>query len=134
MPKARRPKTKVRPFRRRPRAAVASMLLRLFSKWQLSPKDQRTLLGQVGRAKIKASELDEWLRVTADTRLRAGHLFAIYKNLAILFPKNPEIVFTWPTSPNRALRGQRPLRIMKTQSIAGLMRVRMHTDAMVANG
>jgi len=109
------------------------MVMRLFSRWELSAKDQRALLGLVGRTKLKAPELAAELQRAPDVRERVGHLFAIYKNLATLFPENPEIAFAWPTSCNRAFRGQRPLTIM-VKDLDGLVRVRGRTDAMLAHG
>jgi hypothetical protein len=126
-------KARRKPFRLQHRAAVTLTVLRLLSRWELSARDQRALLGLTGRTKIKAPELSAELDHAPDLRQRVGHLFAIYKNLATLFPENPELVFSWPTSRNRALRGRRPLTIMKSKE-TGLLKVRQHTDAMLANG
>ncbi|BBO80869.1 hypothetical protein DSCO28_14350 [Desulfosarcina ovata subsp. sediminis] len=112
------------------RQKLATLVTRLFSRWELSTADQLELLGlsPTSRAMLGKYRKGEALPSTRDILDRVGWLMAIHKSLRILYPQNPEICYSWVKRRNQLLGNLTPLEMMKEQGIIGLYRVTRFLD------
>jgi hypothetical protein len=112
------------------RIALAKMVTKLFDLWKVGTADQAALLGlsEGSRSTIARYRRGEPLADSRDLFDRVSHLLAIHRSLRILFPKNREIVYRWPTIPNRQFEGRSPVQVIRAQGFLGLLIVRRHLD------
>ncbi len=115
---------------RESRIHLSAMVIKLFDHWKLSVSDASDLLGlaSVGRTTISRYRKGEPLATNRDLQERVGHLLAIHQSLRILFPRNREMVYGWPTAPNKAFGGISPIQYMKEQGFIGVAEVRRYLD------
>jgi len=104
----------------------------LFQLWQLGSADQLMLLGmnESNRIALQRYARGEALAANRDLLERVGHLLGIHKALKLLYPKNPEIVAGWMSSPNAAFDASIPVDVVRRFGFAGLLMVRGTLDRM----
>lgn len=112
------------------RIALARMIMKLFDLWGLNARDQAALLGlsessgtTLARYRKSGSLTDR-----RDLLDRVANLLSIHRSLRILFPKNREIGYRWPTTPNLAFNGQTPVEVIRKEGFSGLLVVRHYLD------
>jgi hypothetical protein len=112
------------------RAAIAQMLMKLFSHWKLSTELQLAMLGLAtnNRRALHDYEKGKPLGPGRDLQERAGHLLGIHKNLRLLFPDNPELAYSWMTTRNAAFNGMTPAETIRDYGFAGLYMVKSYLD------
>jgi len=112
------------------RSALAKMIIRLFTHWELSTSDQLELLGlsPKSRGLLARYAKGEALPEGRDSLDRVGFLLAIHKSLRLLYPYNPELRYSWVNRRNTAFNNLTPLTVMKEQGIIGLARVARYLD------
>lgn len=64
---------------------------------------------------------------TAVRRVPAGELLAIHARLRRLFPQNPELVYRWPTTPNKAWH-RRPVDLLLERGVNGAREIRAYLE------
>jgi hypothetical protein len=101
---------------------LANMIIKLFTHWQLSSRDQAALLGGLDPNKL-AEELAE----SQDLHARVGHLLGIHKSLRLIFPQNIDMAYRWVSQPNHWFGNTPPLEVMKKGSL-GLAAVRRYLE------
>ncbi len=113
------------------RKKLAVMLMKLFEHWEL---DQRSQLNLLGLSEESRSALNKYrkgesaLPKSRDMLDRVGYLLAIHKALRILYPKNPEIRYSWISRHNKAFDNFTPLEVIQTQGVLGAARVARYLD------
>jgi hypothetical protein len=122
--------TDVNPKTREGRAALARMVTKLFDHWKLSTQEQMALLGlsEGSRMSLTRYRKGEPLADSRDLMDRAANLLSIHRSLRILFPRNRDLVYTWPTTPNRAFEGQTPVELIRKEGFLGLLVVKRYLD------
>lgn len=112
------------------RSALAKMVVRLFEHWQLDSATALALLGhsENARTTLKRYAAGAPLADARDLMDRVGNLMGIHKSLRILFPHNRDLAYAWPTAPNRALGGRRPVDVAREHGLPGLIAVRGYLD------
>lgn len=120
----------INPRSREGRVALAGMIVRLFELWNLSAQDQMALLGlaEGSRMTLARYRKGEPLADNRDLLDRAASLLSIHRSLRILFPKNRDIVYKWPTTPNRAFVGRTPVEVIRKDGFLGLLIVKRYLD------
>ncbi|MBP7529872.1 MAG: DUF2384 domain-containing protein [Syntrophorhabdaceae bacterium] len=123
------------PRSREGRAALAGMVMRLFDHWDVSAQDQAALLGlsEGSRTTLARYKKGDPLADNRDLLDRVGNLLSIHRSLRILFPKNRELVYRWPTSPNKAFNGKSPVDVIRDEGFLGLLTVRRYLDMQRGN-
>ncbi|MBP7529083.1 MAG: DUF2384 domain-containing protein [Syntrophorhabdaceae bacterium] len=123
------------PRSREGRAALAGMVMRLFDHWDVSAQDQAALLGlsEGSRTTLARYKKGDPLADNRDLLDRVGNLLSIHRSLRILFPKNRELVYGWPTSPNKAFNGKSPVDVIRDEGFLGLLTVRRYLDMQRGN-
>ncbi|HWR59155.1 MAG TPA: MbcA/ParS/Xre antitoxin family protein [Thermodesulfovibrionales bacterium] len=96
----------------------------------MNTQDQAALLGLSGSSK---RSLDRYRKGSPlpdrrDLLDRVANLLSIHRSLRILFPKNRELVYKWPITPNRAFNGQTPVEVIRRQGFSGLLIVKHYLD------
>jgi hypothetical protein len=106
------------------------MVMNLFDHWQLSSRDQASLLGlsTSNRAALIRYRKGESIGTSRDQYERVGHLLAIHRNLRALFPENRELVYRWMSLRNRAFDNYTPVEVIREKGFAGLLMVRSYLD------
>lgn len=114
------------------RVILARAATRLFELWGLSAADQLMLLGlnESNRIALQRYAKGEALASNRDLLERVGHLLGIHKALKLLYPRNPELVSGWMSSPNTKFDGATPIEIVRRFGFAGLLMVRGTLDLM----
>lgn len=122
--------TDVNPKTREGRAALAKMVTRLFDHWKLSTQEQMALLGlsEGSRMSLTRYRKGAPLADSRDLMDRVANLLSIHRSLRILFPHNRDIVYKWPTMPNRAFGGLSPTEIIRKEGFLGLLIVKRYLD------
>ncbi len=112
------------------KAALARMVMALFTHWQLGTEEQLALLGlaQGNRAALTRYRKGEPIGASRDQAERVGHLLAIHKNLRLLFPHNRDLAYRWMSTRNRAFDNQSPVEVVREWGFAGLLMVRAYLD------
>ncbi len=110
--------------------SIAKMVMKLFDLWRLPNEAQLALLGlaQNNRAALGRYKRGENIGTTRDQFERVGHLLAIHKNLRLLFPSNPEFVYSWMSTRNKAFGQTTPVEVIQKYGFAGLLMVRAYLD------
>jgi len=103
------------------RKALAEVVSALLGRWQLTAADRLALLGLEGRAEPKPGEA---LPDNPALLERAGHLLAIDRALARLYPYQPGLRDRWVSLAEPRLAGRRPLDVMLAGGIEGIRAVR----------
>lgn len=114
------------------RVILARAVTRLFELWQLAAADQLMLLGmnETNRIALQRYAKGEALAANRDLLERVGHLLGVHKSLKLLYPKNPDLVSGWMSSPNAAFDGARPVDVVRRFGFAGLLMIRGTLDRM----
>jgi uncharacterized protein (DUF2384 family) len=114
------------------RRELAQTLLNLFDKWSLSTPEQMAALGIApkNRATLSRYKSGEAIGSSRDQLDRVGNLLAIHKNLRLLFPRNPELLYGWIKAPNRAFEQKTPIQVIAENGFMGLLMVRGYLDRM----
>ncbi len=112
------------------RTSLARLVTRLFEHWGLTLDVQAQLLGlsPSTRSTVNRYRKGTPLALNRDLIDRAGHLLGIHQALRILFPQNPELVYRWPVTPNRAFEGRSPVHLMLERGFEGVLMVRHYLD------
>jgi hypothetical protein len=112
------------------RQALSKVVMKLFQLWNLSTADQLELLGlsPKSRSMLAKYARGDALPATRDIQDRVGWLLAIHKALRLLYPRNPEIRYSWVTRRNAAFDNLPPLAVMKEQGLLGVARVSRYLD------
>jgi hypothetical protein len=114
------------------RVVLARAVTKLFALWRLSAAEQLTLLGlsESNRIALQRYAKGEALASNRDLLERVGHLLGIHKALKLLYPRNPEIVAGWMSSPNAKFGEATPVDVVRRFGFAGLLMVRGALDRM----
>jgi hypothetical protein len=112
------------------RVALARMVMKLFDHWKLDDQNQLALLGlsEGSRKTLMRYRKGSPLANKRDLLDRVTNLFAIHRSLHILFPRNRNIVYRWPTIGNKAFKGKSPVQLIRDEGFAGLLVVRHYLD------
>jgi hypothetical protein len=111
------------------RAALAQLVMQLFTHWDIGSSEQAALLGlsSDSRSALARYRKGAPFADNKDLLSRAGHLLGIHKSLRIVFPHNRSLVYRWVSTPNQNFGGRTPLDFM-AQSYEGLLAVRRYLD------
>lgn len=60
---------------------------------------------------------------------RVGLLLHIHKMLRILYPRNPELRYSWVSQRNRAIDNLTPMELMKEEGLIGIFKVARYLEA-----
>lgn len=112
------------------RSKQAILISNLFDHWKLGTEDQLNLLGlsSTSRAMLGKYRKGNPLSSSRDMQDRAGWLFAIHKALRLLYPRNPELRYSWISRRNRAFGNLAPLDLMKDEGLIGIAKVARYLD------
>ncbi len=118
------------PRSREGRVAFAKMVSRLFALWNLSTKDQMALLGlsEGSRMSLTRYRKGAPLADNRDLLDRVANLLSVHRSLRILFPQNRDLVYKWPTTPNRFFEGRSPVEVIRKDGFMGLLIVKRYLD------
>jgi len=118
------------PRSREGRVALTRMVIRLFELWKIEPPDQMALLGlaETSRMTLARYRKGEPLADNRDLLDRVANLLSIHRSLRILFPKNRDLAYRWPTTPNRAFEGRTPVEVIRRDGFLGLLVVKRYLD------
>lgn len=111
------------------RAKAAAMVMRLFDHWGLQTEEAAALLGL---AKSNRTALGKYrngspISNSRDSLERLSHLFAIHKNLRLLYPQR-EVCYAWMKRRNFAFDGLTPVEVIDRFGFRGLLMVRSYLD------
>lgn len=90
-------------------SAAEELVIRLLNLWEIHHDDRQRLLGR--DTKLPTNE--EFLE-------RVGYLLAIHKCLRLLYPKSPEICYSWIRLRNEAFDSKTPLEIFLERGVEGM--------------
>ena len=123
------------PRSREGREALAKMIMQLMNLWKLPIQDQAAMLGLSTESRMTLSRYRKGapLADSRDLLDRVGILLSIHRSLRILFPKNRDLVYSWPTMKNRAFDGNTPVEIIKNEGFLGLLAVKRYLDMQRGN-
>lgn len=109
---------------------IVRVALRAMDHWDLSV-DQRLMLLGIPRGRVGVLSLylrGERLRPAPYLVERATHVFAIYRCLVSLFPRNPELWRGWITAPDKAFAGKPPIGLVGDAGLPGLRTIRSYLE------
>ena len=114
---------------------ITPMLLKMFDLWSLSTEERLSALGlsTKNRAALKCYTNGSSISASRDMLDRAGYLIAIHNNLKLLFPKNPELAYSWMKTRNKALHGNSPIETIAVMGFPGLLFIRSYLNRALAN-
>ncbi len=110
---------------------LTRLITNLFDRWDLTGDEQLDLLSLSAKSR---SLLPAYRRGTKsisasrDTTERVAWLLSVHKALRLLYPRNPELRYTWIKRRNQAFNNLTPLEIMRQGGIVGLMVVSRYLD------
>jgi hypothetical protein len=112
------------------RSKQAVLISNLFDHWKLNTEDQLNLLGlsSTSRSMLGKYRKGNPLSSSRDMQDRAGWLLAIHKALRLLYPRNPELRYSWISRRNRAFDNLAPLDLMKDEGLIGIAKVARYLD------
>lgn len=104
------------------RSRISKMLTTLFEHWNLSTKDQLSLLGvsKINRSLLQRYRRGGSLTNDRDKLDRVAILLSIHKSLRLLFPHNRNMAYSWMMTPNRAFNERTPTKLIDEQGMMGL--------------
>lgn len=107
------------------RQKLTKMIMRLFEHWKLSTADQLEILGLSANSRRMLTQYRKGkaLPNNRDMLDRLGWLLVIHQDLRTLYPKNPELCYSWVNRRSRHLNNWTPLEVMKAQGFIGIFRV-----------
>ncbi len=117
------------------RSQITPMLLKMFDLWSLTTEERLSALGlsTKNRAALKRYTNGSSISASRDMLDRAGNLLAINSDLKLLFPKNPELAYSWMKTRNRALNGNSPIETIAVMGFPGLLFIRSYLNRALAN-
>lgn len=113
------------------RLELTKMVMKLFEHWQIDTATQLTLLGMKESSRAILTLYRKGERAIPDDydKLdRIGLLLLIHKCLRLLYPENPELVYSWVNRKNKKFENQRPLDIMLENGILGMAKVSRYLE------
>ena len=112
------------------RSKQAVLISNLFDSWNLGTEGQLNLLGLsiTSRAMLGKYRKGNPLSSSRDMQDRVGWLLAIHKALRQLYPRNPELRYSWISRRNRAFDNLTPLDLMKDDGLIGIAKVARYLD------
>jgi hypothetical protein len=118
------------PRSREGRVALARMVMQLLDNWNISIPDQAAMLGLSEDSRMSLARYRKGfpLADSRDLLDRVGTLLAIHRSLRILFPRNRELVYAWPSMTNRSFGGKSPVEIIRDEGFLGLLTVKRYLD------
>ena len=119
-----------KPDRRALSAPALKAFFRIAQLWELSVREQMTLLGLSARSTFYKWQRDPRVELPRDTLERLSYILGIYKALQILLP-DEQAADRWIRKPNVApvFAGRSALEQMLSGQVADLYRVRQYLDA-----
>lgn len=111
------------------RHKATAMVMRMFEHWQLDTEEQTALLGLSAnnRTALSKYKRGEAISNSRDSMERLSHLFAIHKNLRLLYPQR-DVCYAWMKKPNGVFHNLTPTQIIKQYGFTGLLMVRSYLD------
>lgn len=109
-------------------AAMLRAVLKLFDRWELTPRQSRILLGSPAERTFQRWRAGEVAQIPHDTVFRLGCLLGIHKALRYMFTA-PEQGYAWVKRPNAAFAGHSALDRMLQGAPTDLAAVRACLDA-----
>lgn len=118
----------------RDRSVIAKAIMNLFDKWDIPNKAQLSLLGLSldNRSALKGYREGKPIAADRDKLERASVLLGIHKSLHLLYPHNPELVYSFMSTPNKSFNNLTPIEVIDQNGLIGLLNVRHYLD--VARG
>jgi len=110
---------------------LTKLITNLFDRWELTSEEQLDLLGLSAKSRSLLSAYRKGGKIipgSRDTMERVAWLLSIHKALRLLYPRNPDIRYTWVKRRNQALNNMTPLEIMRQGGILGLTIISRHLD------
>lgn len=110
---------------------LTQMLMRLFEHWQLNNEEQSKMLGLSPKTRTTISKYKNGsaaISFSRDTYDRVRLLLAIHKHLRMIFPKNQNLVYTWPKSRNAYFDFLTPIQVIEQEGFLGLARVYQYLE------
>lgn len=111
--------------------AALTAFFNIASKWELSPEEQRTLLGNTEQSTFQMWQTDKSAAsLPQDTLERVSYILGIYESLHVLLPSSGS-ADSWVKKPNNAklFAGSTALDRMMRGDIEDLAVVRRYLDA-----
>jgi hypothetical protein len=111
------------------RSKAAKMIMKMFDHWGLQTDEATALLGlsKDNRTALSKYRKGEPISNSRDSLERLSHLFAIHKNLRLLFPQR-EICYAWMKRRNQVFDGMTPVEVIDQFGFRGLLMVRSYLD------
>lgn len=111
------------------RHKATAMVMRMFENWQLQSEEQTVLLGlsKNNRTALSKYKRGEAIANSRDSLERLSHLFAIHKNLRLLYPQR-NVCYAWMKKPNGVFHGLTPVQVIDRYGFAGLLMIRSYLD------
>ncbi len=112
------------------RRALARQVVKLLELWNLDKAMACEMLGLSANTRTTLNRYAQGAPLADQRDLldRVGNLLGIHKSLRLLFPHNRDLAYRWPTTPNRALAGRRPVDIIAEEGLPGLVALRGYLD------
>jgi len=119
-----------KPDRRALSAPALKAFFRIAQLWELSVREQMTLLGLSARSTFYKWQKNPQVELPRDTLERLSYILGIYKALQILLPEE-QAADRWIRKPNAApvFAGRSALDQMLSGQVVDLYRVRQYLDA-----
>lgn len=111
------------------RHKATAMVMRMFDNWGLQSEERTALLGlaKENRTALSKYKRGEPIANSRDMLERLSHLFAIHKNLRLLYPQR-EVCYAWMRKPNGAFQGLSPVQVIDRYGFVGLLMIRSYLD------
>ena len=111
------------------RKKATAMVMRMFDNWELQSEERTALLGlaKENRTALAKYKRGEPISNSRDMLERLSHLFAIHKNLRLLYPQR-EVGYGWMRKPNGAFQSMSPVQVIDRYGFVGLLMVRSYLD------
>lgn len=116
------------------RLALTSAIMGMMESWGLSLTDIKEILDLQD---TPVRKMDRFRRAepfpeTAETNKRLEHVVGIAEGLRTAYPANRQMVKHWLNQPNRKFGKRRPLEVMSTGGLKGIVNVRAEIDCTFA--
>ena len=114
---------------------LTHMLMRLFEHWQLTYEEQAKLLSLSTGTKSTIARYKKGVSTLSpdrDTQDRIRFLLAIHKHLRTIFPRNKELAYQWPKTPNRYFSEKTPVDVISEEGFLGLVKVHDYLEQYLA--